>query len=101
MDNEKVLLTLNDHKNEIGSLKHRVSDLEEGQKSINTLTLAVNKLAINMENMVELQKQQGARLESLEKAPAEEAKYLRRTIITSVVTAVVGAIIGALIGLIF
>lgn len=99
-DHEKILLQLNDHHNEIGSLKHRVSDLEEGQKSITTLTLAVNELAINMKNMVELQKEQGKRLESLEREPAEEAKNLRRTIVTAVITAVVGAIIGALIGLI-
>lgn len=100
-DHEKIVLQLNDHKNEIGSLKHRVSDLEEAQKSITTLTLAVNDLATNMKYMVQEQKEQGKRLENLEKEPAEEAKYMRRTIITATITSIVGAIIGALIGLIF
>ena len=50
--------------------------------------------------MVEEQKKQGKRLDQLEKEPLENAKYIKRTIITSIITSVVGAVIGALITLI-
>lgn len=100
MTDENVTITLTKHGEEIKSLKHRMDDVETKQTEIETLTASVNKLAINMEYMVQEQKDQGNRLKQLEVAPAEHAKSIRATIISSIVTAVVGAIIGALLALI-
>lgn len=99
MEEIDIELKINDHEHEIGSLKHRVKSIEEKQSEISTLTNSVNELAINMRYMLEEQKEQGNRLRALETEPSDNAKYYRRTIITSVITAVVGAAIGALIAL--
>ena len=56
--------------------------------------------AVNMEYMAKEQTKQGARLERLEKEPAESHKYFKRTILTSIITTFVGAVIGAVLALI-
>lgn len=53
-----------------------------------------------MEYMAKEQTKQGARLERLEKEPAESHKYFKRTILTSIITTFVGAVIGAVLALI-
>ena len=80
--------------------ERRIAELETEQKEISSLTQSVQKLAITMENMVAEQKKQGERLDTLEREPAENAKYYRRTAISCIVTAIISAIVGALIGLI-
>ena len=100
MEEQDVVLKINDHEHEIGSLKHRVKSLEEKQSEISTLTNSVNELAINMRYMLEEQKEQGNRLRKLESEPVDNAKYYKRTIITSIITAVAGAIIGAVLALV-
>lgn len=100
MEEQDVVLKINDHEHEIGSLKHRVKNLEEKQSEISSLTNSVNELAINMRYMLEEQKDQGNRLRKLESEPADNAKYYKRTIITSIITAVAGAIIGAVLALV-
>lgn len=100
MDIEKINLKLNDHDHEIGSLKHRMQKMENCQSDIQKLTLSVDKLATNMQYMLQEQKEQSTRISALEKEPLENAKYYKRTIITSILTGVVGTIIGALLMLI-
>lgn len=78
----------------------RISLLEESLQRTNALTVAVEKMAVNMENMLEEQKKQGERLEKLEKEPAETGKQIKSVIITAAVSTVVGAIIAALLTLI-
>lgn len=100
MDEKTIELHLNDHDHEIGSLKHRVKACEEKADTILELTTSVHDLSINMKHMLEEQKRQGERLEALEKAPADEARYVRRQILAAVISGVVGAILGALLALI-
>lgn len=100
MENGNINLKLNDHGHEIKTLKHRIDAMEEKQNSIYDLTLAVNKLAISVEYMAKEQKEQGDRLDTLEKEPVEASKYYKRMILSSIATAIIGAIIGALITLI-
>lgn len=95
-----VLLTLSDHDHQIKSLKHRMDAAERKQDGITQLTNSVNELAINMRYMLEEQKDQGMRLSALEKEPAENSKYIRRTLLSCVITAVVSAVVGAIIGLV-
>ena len=97
---QDILLKLNDHEHEIGSLKYRVKTCEENQKALADLIRSVDKLANSMENMVSEQKDQGARLERLEQAPADDYKYYRRIVVGCLITGVVGAILGAVIALI-
>ena len=100
MTEQEVALKLNDHDHEIKSLKHRVSDVEKKQTEIETLTLSVSKLAVNMQHMLEEQSEQNQRLKALESAPVDEVKTIHKTLITTVITTVVGAIIGAILALI-
>lgn len=99
MTEEEMIVKITKHDEEIKNLKHRVTETESKQETINELVLSVNKLAVNMEHMLDEQKEQGERLKKLEVEPLDNAKYYRRQIIGCAITAVVGAIIGALIGL--
>ena len=71
----------------------RIGEMEESIKQQHTLTLAVEKMAISMEAMLEEQKKQGKRLEELEKTPAKNWN----TIKTAALSAIGGAIGAALI----
>jgi chromosome segregation ATPase len=100
MTEQELALKFNDHDHEIKSLKHRVSDVEKKQTEIETLTLSVSKLAVNMQHMLEEQREQNQRLKALESAPADEVKTIHKTLLTAVITTVVGAIVGAILALI-
>lgn len=100
MTDEAVAVALKDHENEIKSLKHRMDEQEENDRTLTDLTTSVKTLAINMEYMAKEQTKQGDRLERLEREPAESHKYFKRTIWTSIITTVVGAVIGAVLALI-
>lgn len=73
----------------------RIALLEESVQQINSLAISVEKMAVNMGNMLEEQKKQGERLETLEKEPAETTKQIKQAIITSIVGTVVGAAVTA------
>ena len=48
----EVAVKLENHDQQIKSLKHRMEEQEEQSKAINDLVLSVQKLAINMERML-------------------------------------------------
>ncbi len=75
----------------------RIALLEESVQQINALVVSVEKMAVNMGNMLEEQKRQGERLEALEKGPAETAKQIEQAIITAVVGTIVGAVVTAVL----
>lgn len=77
----------------------RIALLEEEFRKLNSLTVAVEKMAVNMENMLVEQKRQGERLEDLEKEPAETHKQIKLAVITSVIGTVAGAAVMAIITL--
>lgn len=86
----------------------RLSALEDNVKEIHGLTVSVERMAVNMENMLgaiqrqgNLIEKQNNRIDEIEKEPAKDSKQLKMAIITSVVTTIVGAIIGAVLVLIF
>lgn len=91
-----VAVKLEAHDHEINSLKHRVKDLEVESKVIQELAISINKMAVSMENMLEEQKRQGARLEALEKVPVETNRQVKAAIITALVGGVVGSFVTAL-----
>ena len=96
----EVAVKFEAHDHEIKSLKHRVQDLEIQSKAIQDLVLSVNKMAINMENMLEEQKKQGQRLEVLERVPAETNRQVKQAIINTLVGGIVGSIVTALLTII-
>lgn len=78
----------------------RIQLLEDNMRQINALTVSVEKMAVNMENMLSEQKKQGEKLEILEKEPAENQKQIKLAVIASVIGTIAGAIVMAMISLI-
>ena len=68
----------------------RIADLEATVRQINDLTLSVQKLAINMENMLVNQTEQSKRPGELENRDGEKW----RSISMYVLTALIGAVLG-------
>lgn len=69
---------------------HRLEILEGTTKQIANITTSVEKLALNMENMLKEQISQGKRLTTLESRDGE----MWRKVVGYVITAVIGIIVG-------
>ena len=95
MTQEEIAIKLQDHENQIKSLKHRMDEAEEKDKTLAELTTSVKTLAVNMEYMAKEQQKQGERLERLEREPSENFKHYKRTAIGCIITGVISAIISA------
>ena len=93
MNGQDIELKLNDHEHEIGSLKHRMSDVEAQTKAINNLAMSVEKLALSVSYMNDEQKNSIKRLEALESKPAKRWEQVVSMIITTLVGAVLGYIL--------
>ncbi len=68
----------------------RIELLEENVKRMESLSISIEKLAANMENMLKEQIRQGERLEALESRDGQ----MWRNVVGYAVTAVVGIVIG-------
>lgn len=71
----------------------RIGELEEQQKQMTSLTVSVEKLAVNMESMLRELSAQGNRLKELENRDGE----MWRKVVGCVITTLAGAIIGFVI----
>jgi len=71
---------------------HRIDVLEGNAKQISALATSTEKLAVNMENMLKVQKQQGDRLETLEGRDGE----MWRKVVGYIATAIIGIVVGFL-----
>lgn len=76
---------------------HRIGALEQKTHEINNLVTAVEKLALNMQNMLEEQTRQGKRLTELEGRDGEKW----RQVAGCVGTTIIGIVLGYLLQLIF
>ena len=97
MTNEEIAVKLQDHENEIKSLKHRMQDQEEKEKSLTDLTTSVRTLAVNMEYMAKEQQKQGERLERLEKEPSEKSKFIQKNVISCLITSAITIVITSVV----
>lgn len=70
----------------------RIEILEENAKRIEGLNSSIEKLALNMENMLKEQLKQGKHLEVLEARDGE----MWRKVVSYAITAIVGIVIGFL-----
>lgn len=97
MTDEAIAVRLENHEQEIKSLKHRMDEREERDKTLSELTTSVRTLAVNMEYMAKEQQKQGERLERLEHEPTDEYKHYKRLIIGCIITTVIGTVLGAIL----
>lgn len=100
MDDKDIQTRIVELQCEYKEVGRRISLLEESQAQIQELVISVNKLANNMQHMLEEQKAQNKRLEAIENAPAKDYHELKMKIITTIVTSVVSLIIGAVLALV-
>lgn len=70
----------------------RIELMEESMKRMESLSISIEKLAANMENMLKEQIQQGERLEALESRDGEMWQKMIGYVMTTVVGIVVGYI---------
>lgn len=75
----------------------RIDKLEESVSEIHRISLSVEKLALNMQYMLEEIKTQGERLAKLESEPADKWNNATKTIIASLVGAVCAYLMGRLL----
>ena len=68
----------------------RIKSLEDSVKETRSLAMSVERLAMSVQNMVEVQKTQNDRLETLESRDGE----MWRKVIGYVITTIVGLVIG-------
>lgn len=97
MTDEEIAVKLEGHDHEIGSLKHRMSDQEEQNKTIQELVVSVKELALNMQAMLREQSDQGKRLAKLESEPVERWSSMKKTVFNTIVGAMAGAVATGLI----
>ncbi len=71
-------------------LEERVDKVEVIQQEIHTLSISVERLAMTVKNMVEAQKDQDKRIDSLESKDAKMWQDVVRTAITGFVGIIIG-----------
>ena len=97
MDEMETAVKLENHDQQIKSLKHRMEEQEEQSKTIQELVLSVRELALNMQAMLKEQGDQGKRLAKLEAEPAERWSSMKKTVFNTIVGAIAGAVATGLI----
>lgn len=74
----------------------RINVLEKTVQQISSIATSVEKLAVNMENMVTVQKQQGDRLKTLEGRDGERWRQVTGYVITAVISIIIGFVASSL-----
>lgn len=89
MTQEEVAVKLNDHDNEIGSLKHRMTEVEQANQALNRLATAVEVMATKQETMSKSVDKLTSKVESLEAEPGKKWRFVVEKSIYFVVGAVI------------
>ena len=99
MNETEVAVKLEAHEHEIGSIKHRIRELEAENKALQELTISVNRLAVSVESMLTEVGQHDKRLNELEKAPIENGRQIKNNIISAFVGSIITAVVAAIIAI--
>ena len=96
MTDEEIAVELKGLQKDVRSLEKRMNEQEKQNDIIQNLVISVKELAINMRQMLDEQKEQGKRLDALEREPTETYNMIKKTILTAIASGVVGMLIGNL-----
>jgi len=91
-DESSVAVRIAEHGKEIGSLKHRVKNVELEVKVITNLAMSVERLAMSVETLAKEQSKHGEKIASLEAEPAKKWNSMMKTIFNTIVGAIAGAV---------
>lgn len=89
----KMELEIQKVKDDVKSMEDRLTKQELMTNEIHDLSKSVSELATNMSNMIQEQKKQGERLDTLEQKPIRRADQILDTIIKVVLTAVASVVL--------
>lgn len=78
---------------------HRIDKLEQDNAALHQLATSVAVMAENIEAMNGQLKEQGKRLEAIERQPAQNWETFRKTVLTSIVSTLAGGAVGALLAI--
>lgn len=78
---------------------HRIDDLEDSTKQIQSIISSVERLAMSVDNMAKELGKQGERLEALEEVPGKNWDTLKMGILSAVAAAIGGGLVAAVINL--
>lgn len=104
MNYEEIAVKLAEYGKEIGSLKHRVCELEQENDTIQELVISVKELALNMQSMIkEQEKASKSQIRAFERIEALEKQPVKRyeTMVTALLTAIASAVVTFLATTIF
>lgn len=76
---------------------HRIENLEDSTKQIQSIISSVERLALSVDNMARELGKQGERLEALEEVPGKNWDVLKTGILGAVAAAIGGGIVAAII----
>ena len=88
---EAVRVEIERLRDEDNRQNRRLEILEQSIETQQKIAISVEKLALNMQQMLKEQEKQGERLDKLEAAPAEQWSSMKRTIFNTIVGAGAGA----------
>ena len=78
-------------------IHRRLEELEEAVKKQSEITLALERMSINLEHVLNQLETQSERLKRLEDVPMETNKKVRDALITTIVGGVIGAVVAKLL----
>ncbi|MBR2715998.1 MAG: hypothetical protein IKB73_07335 [Ruminococcus sp.] len=78
-------------------LNNRLVVVEKASKDMQELIANVGKMAVNMEHMIDEQRSQSERLESLEKLPYQNWNIIKNGVYNAIGASIGGAIIAVLL----
>lgn len=96
MTDEEIAVELKGLQKDVRSLEKRMNEQEKQNDIIQNLVISVKELAINMRQMLNEQKEQGKRLDALEREPTETYNMIKKTVLTAMASGLVGMLIGNL-----
>ena len=79
---------------------HRISEIEDDFRQLHSLTLSIEKLAFNVENMENSIKRQWERIEKLEETPKSNWNKLKDGILGAIASAIGVGIVLAIVNFI-
>lgn len=98
MDNWEITLVETEARSK--SNTHRIDELAKEHAMIHELAVSVKEIAVNTQAIQRELTQQGAKIEALEKIPAQRWNNMVKTAITCMITTLLGGVIGAVLALV-
>ncbi len=98
MDNWEITLVETEARSK--SNLHRINELAREHEAIHELAISVKEIAVNTQAIQRELTQQGAKIEALEKLPAQRWHTMVKALVTTCVSTLAGGVIGAVLALI-